>query len=75
MLRSEIHKLSNYSWNKAELPRQWWAGKHVTYIYMKDNKSNSIVEADKKFISFFSKVTSNINQMTGDEQPGFKQNR
>jgi hypothetical protein len=83
VLRSEIHKLINFIWNKAGLPEEW--KESITApIYKKGDKTDCSNSRGMSLLSTTYKMLSNIllsmltpyaEEITRDHQYGFRRNR
>ena len=78
-IRSEIHKLINFIWNKKELPEEWKESITVP-IYKKGDKTDcsnyigiSILSTTHKILSniLLSRLTTYVEESIGDHQCGF----
>jgi hypothetical protein len=81
-IRSEIHKLINYIWNKEELPEQWKES-IVVPIYKKGDKTDcsnyrglSLLSTTYKILSniLLSRLTTYAEEIIGEHQCGFRRN-
>jgi hypothetical protein len=79
-IRSEIHKLINYIWNKEELPEQWKES-IVVPIYKKGDKTDcsnyrgiSLLSTAYKILSniFLLRLTPYTDDITGNYQCGIR---
>jgi hypothetical protein len=82
-IRSEIRKLINSIWNKAELPEQWKES-IIVPIYKKGDKTDCSNYRDISLLSTTYKILSNIllsrltpyaEEIIGERQCGFRRNR
>jgi len=82
-IHSEIHKLRNFIWNKGELPVDWKESMNVP-ASNKGNKTDCSNSTGKSLLASTYKIlsnsrlprlTPNAEEITGDQQCGFRCNR
>jgi hypothetical protein len=83
IIRSEIHKLIIFVWNKEGLPEEWKESV-IMPIYKKGDKTDCSNYRGISLLSITYKILSNIlssrltpyaEEITGDHQCGFQRNR